>query len=322
MLLDAGYNDGSGGIPFDPLIDDGDGPPPLRQTRELPPSVRGASVRRLGSIAAALGEPAVSAVAAAAAALHAGPSLDELEAHFAEHSWVEVPNALSPAELEDLRAAIDADRKQFYYQWPLANLYAKYEQGPCYQHTNMLLTSPGALDRTITHPAIFPLVRRLVGEDIVFEELHVTIREPLTAEAAEQIGLDDPERAVMQQDWHRDDTHLLEHPLLLKTLSLIFYLDDVSADGHTFSIVPEGIETKRGLPGVGTEEGEASWRGTELNPALEGTSHVPAGIDIAAKAGSAILFHTGSLHAGTVRQTDELRRTIHIYYGHEGLPAL
>ena len=111
-------------------------------------------------------------------------------------------------------------------------------------------------------------------------------------------------------------------PLLLKTLSLIFYLDDVSADGHTFSIVPEGIETKRGLPGVGTEEGEASWRGTELNPALEGTSHVPAGIDIAAKAGSAILFHTGSLHAGTVRQTDELRRTIHIYYGHEGLPAL
>jgi hypothetical protein len=45
--------------------------------------------------------------------------------------------------------------------------------------------------------------------------------------------------------------------------------------GHTFSIVPEGIEAKRALPGVGTEEGEASWEGTELNPALEGTSHVP-----------------------------------------------
>jgi hypothetical protein len=84
-----------------------------------------------------------------------------------------------------------------------------------------------------------------VGEDIVFEELHVTIREPITAEVASQIGLDDPQRAVKSQDWHRDDSHLLEHPLLLRTLSVIYYLDDVSLDGRYISLHSRLLQTER-----------------------------------------------------------------------------
>ena len=45
-------------------------------------------------------------------------------------------------------------------------------------------------------------------------------------------------------------------------------------------------------------------------------------VDVAGAAGTAIFFHTGSLHAGTVRQTTRHRHSIHLYYGHAPLPPL
>jgi hypothetical protein len=145
-----------------------------------PPQRRAAGLRRLRCLSAALVTRSdgplsgcirphpPAAVAAAAAAAAAAATADDGSGsaahaeqfnHFVEHGWAVVPDALSATELTSIRDAIGADRRRFYYQWPLANLYAKYEQGPCYQHVNMLLTSPGALDLTITHPSIFPLVR-------------------------------------------------------------------------------------------------------------------------------------------------------------------
>ena len=116
--------------------------------------------------------------------------------------------------------------------WPLANHEPFGAQGPCFANMNILVTSPKVFDGIITHPAVLPLARRLLGPEITFEEFSVTVREPI----------EEPQpNGVKQQAWHRDDCHLLGHPLLLRSLSVVVYLTDVlDPSGHTFSIVPAG----------------------------------------------------------------------------------
>ena len=175
-------------------------------------------------------------------------------------------------------------------------------------------------DDVITHPGILPLSRRLLGDGITFEEFSVTVREPIEEKLA---------GGIKQQAWHRDDCHRLDHPLLLQSLSVVIYLTDVDdgATQHTFSIMPESLATKRGLPGVGNRAAEE--RLLEEDAPLLGRPDParPAGaegsaFDVVGKAGTAIFFHTGNLHAGTVRQTPVERRSIHLYYGHADQPPL
>ena len=47
---------------------------------------------------------------------------------------------------------------------PLANHEPFGAQGPCFANMNILLTSPGAFDGVVTHPSIYPLARRLMGD--------------------------------------------------------------------------------------------------------------------------------------------------------------
>ena len=248
---------------------------------------------------------------------------------FTERGFVAIPNALSAAELVALNAAVEKDRERFFYLWPLANHEPFGAQGPCFANMNILLTSPDAgFDEIITHPNIYPLAKRLMGADSIrFEEFSVTIREPILE--------DQPDGSrIKQQAWHRDDSHWIDHPLLLRSLSVVVYLTDVDASGHSFSIVPESLATKRTLPGVAEGGGEGGAGGAieerllEDDPAysLPNADAPPGGegsaVDVVGAAGTAIFFHTGNLHAGTVRQTDRLRHSIHLYYGHEALPPL
>ena len=169
--------------------------------------------------------------------------------------------------------------------WPLANHEPFGAQGPCFANMNILVTSPKVFDGIITHPAVLPLARRLLGPNITFEEFSVTVREPI----------EEPQpNGVKQQAWHRDDCHLLGHPLLLRSLSVVVYLTDVlDPTGHTFSIVPESLEKKRALPGVGDREAEEAW---ESDPALAGPDPAAqanaegSAVDVLGKAGTAIFL--------------------------------
>ena len=152
---------------------------------------------------------------------------------------------------------------------------------------NLLLTEP-AFENTIHHPRLLPLIERLMGGVFCFEELAVRHRD----------GEDNPR----DTDWHRDRGYWLEHPLHLDYPQVIYYLNDVDETTHCFTISPE--------PASG-----------EI---LERDAHLERGgiLHFYGKAGSAILFNCATWHGVTLRQTDKVRRTIQVYYGHPNRPSL
>ena len=200
---------------------------------------------------------------------------------FRDNGYFVVPEALSSLEVATLNQAIDEDRERY------DSLWLRRGEGGRRQSVSVLLSS-AAFDGIIRHPVILERVEALMGEGLCFEELSVMIREPLTGE---------PPAA----SWHRDQRHWQEHPLVLKNLSVVYYLTDVDETTHAFAIVPEAVETKRADP-------------RDVDP--------DRGIELYGRAGTAILFNAASVHAGVVKQTLEQRRTIHIYYGHRSLPPL
>src|SRR5579884_3808901 len=121
---------------------------------------------------------------------------------FRQNGYVVVPNALAAADVVALNQAVRTDIEQYPGMW------AKGSDGRV-QNANVLLSCP-ALDDTIWHPAVLPLIEALLGPDLCFEELSVMLRGPWTAEAP-------------APEWHRDTGHLPERPFALKALSVIYY---------------------------------------------------------------------------------------------------
>ncbi len=179
-------------------------------------------------------------------------------------------------------AAIDTHRQSF------GRLWAERGEGGRAQTVHMLLSCP-VLDVGIWHPDVLPLVVELVGEDVVCEEHSVMIRAPITGEPP-------------ATSWHRDMRNDPDHALGIHGLSVVYYLTDVDASSHCFSVVPESATAKRS---------------SEL-PACDGNG----GRDLLGPAGTAVLFNGGSCHAGRLRQTDRQRRTVHIYFGRRQQPPL
>ena len=111
---------------------------------------------------------------------------------------------------------------------------------------------------------------------------------------------------------------------------MIYYLDDVDAESHCTSIIPESADTKRQLPKI--REGRHSWGEGALRIPDRETGYVDpenptwldafgrefprriGRVDIHAPAGSAIVFNMASYHWGTVRKTERFRRTTHVFY--------
>lgn len=198
----------------------------------------------------------------------------EKVAFFKENGYCVLPEALHADEVEKVNLALDVDRVNHPELW-------QNRGNGRFQNANILLGCP-TLDITIFHPNILPLVTLLLGDEACFGEYSVMLREPITTEPP-------------VSKWHRDTSHLPEHPMALSFLSVIYYLTDVDESTHCFGIVPEGVDQKRQMP-------------NDLN----GEKAVP----LHGKAGTAILFNAGSCHDVIYRSGNRERRTIHIYFGH------
>ncbi len=199
---------------------------------------------------------------------------------FAAQGYLVIPNALDQAEVEAFNEAVDRDREHFPRLW-------QNRGGGRHQAVSILLDEP-VFDASILHPSTLPIARELMGEDLCFEEHSVMIREPI-------------EGSPPDPHWHRDIQHGTDPPLYLRNLSLVYYLTDVDASTHCFSIVPESVEAKASAPDH--RDGSTAE-------------------DLHGQAGTAILFNAANIHDARQRTTDRERRTIHIYYGHRSLPPL
>jgi hypothetical protein len=210
------------------------------------------------------------------------PPLDDLEAQaafFRDHSYVVLPDLLPSDTVAAMNEAIDRDRRDNPFMW--------FCEGERDYNCNLLLTEP-IFEGLVRHPRVLPLVERLMGGPICFEELSVR-----------HTGPKEEDRPT---GWHRDRPYWEEHPLRLDYPQVILYTTDVDDSTHCFTLSPE--------PAAG--------------PTLDPQEHLERGgiLNFYGRAGSAILFNCATLHGVTHRKTGKHRRTVQVYYGHRDRPSL
>lgn len=144
-----------------------------------------------------------------------------------------------------------------------------------------------AFDLLVEHPATLNLLSDILGEDLALEEISVIIRDP-TTDLEEFKG------------WHRDLIRDYERRHEIPYISSVFYLTDVGAQDHCLAIIP------------GTHDRLIDMDPKDCTP--------DAGVDVIAKAGTAVVFHGRCIHAARLKSLSRQRRSVHIYYGRAGQP--
>ena len=257
--------------------------------------------------------------------------MDEQLKCFAERGYVVVHGALSLTEVATVNDGIDADRAAHPEHWDPGPRPQGHIAAGCVAPELMYRTE--ALDGVVHHPAIVPLVCRILGQGTQFSHLSVMKREPCAIEPTADINGGDP--LCLEQKWHREYGGIVEgadrNEFFAPSIQVIFYMDDVDAESHCTSIIPESDETKRQLPKTRDSDSNKWGEGvlriadaktgyvdpekpTWLNPCGCEDPRRIGGIDIHARAGSAVVFNMASYHCGTVRHTQRIRRTAHVVY--------
>lgn len=167
------------------------------------------------------------------------------------------------------------------------NPFLWWFQGSPNNGGNLLLTEPD-FDIAPRIPVVLDLLDALMGDPVCFEELSVQITPPGPTQYA--------------TGWHRDTSYWKEHPLHLDYPQMICYSTDVDETTHAFTISGEPAD------GEILEQSEHIERG--------GTTYFHG------KAGTAILFNAATVHGATRRATENTRRILQVYWGHQERPNL
>ena len=173
--------------------------------------------------------------------------MDETLDFFTENGYAVVSGALTAAEVAAINDGIAADCAAHPEYW---------EPGPRPGHIAVgcdapeLLLRTEALDGLVRQPPVMQIVRRILGVGAQMSGLSFMRREPCTADPPADIDGGDP--LCLTRMWHREDRGTVEgadcNGYFVPALQVIYYLDDVDAESHCFSIIPESAATKRALP--------------------------------------------------------------------------
>ena len=204
--------------------------------------------------------------------------MEAMEAHLAEFvdtGVVVIPDVLSPDEVAEARALIEAHRTTHMHQWsappagtPGAPLEAEragriskpqfHGEGGRWQSNELFADDAsfdGLFDRLMAREALMPLVREIMGDDICLRTFWSMVRMPLP-EPPPPPGARDGGSAWPQssgihwQAWHRESGGLClpDHPYFAHSVQVKIELDDLDSNSHCISIVPESLEQKKRLP--------------------------------------------------------------------------
>ena len=204
---------------------------------------------------------------------------DAQYAFFRAHSYLILPDLLAPDQVRAMNEAMDRDMARHPFMW--------YTQGVGNYNCNLWLAEP-VFEEAIRPPRLLAILDRLMGGPFCFEELAVR------HSPGETVG--------RSTAWHRDRAYWTEHPLHLDYAQIIYYLTDVDAATHCFTISPEPAG------GAILERDE--------HLARHGMLHFHG------RAGTGILFNAATWHGVTLRRTARTRRTIQVYFGHPARPPL
>ena len=211
-----------------------------------------------------------------------GMNLSETQAlssEFEEKGFLVIPGAL-PLQLSSMMdRAFDKFMQEHPEEW--VHLSDANSTAP------NVLAHMSDFDFAIENPVTLNILRRLIGEDVTFEEFGMMLRKP-TSQLQDFKG------------WHRDLTRDYSRRTEIDAIAVIYYLTDVSAQEHCFSIIPE------------THNRLVDLRPEEVTPGME--------FDVIGPAGTALIFHARCLHAGKLKPNSRIRKTLHIYYSRAGKP--
>jgi len=198
---------------------------------------------------------------------------------FDEKGFLVVPGALPSQQTSIMDRAFDRFTEEYPEEWvhlSSANSTAAN-----------VLPKVSDFDFAIENPVTLNILRVLIGEDVTFEEFDMMLRRPT----------DQPKDL---KGWHRDLTRDYSRRMEIEAVAVVYYLTDVSAEEHCFSIIPE------------THNRLSDLRPEDVLPGTE--------FDVLGPAGTALIFHARCLHAGKLKPNSRLRKTLHIYYSRAGKP--
>lgn len=215
-------------------------------------------------------------------------TLLDLKLQFDTQGFLHLPHLLSSSMTEQVRLAFEASRLQ-----NLAMIERERNGGAPFVDLPRILDADPVFIDLVDMPAIFPLLRSTVGEDIALNETCArlffpgpTFTSPFHSDVARVIGID-----------HAQTLNLL--------LKLHIFFEDLAPEQGCLAFIP----------------------GSHRLPALHVNPHRPtlrrssAITRIVPRAGDAILFNTHVLHMAEDNRTRCVRTSLIYTYGHFWMKA-
>jgi ectoine hydroxylase-related dioxygenase (phytanoyl-CoA dioxygenase family) len=201
---------------------------------------------------------------------------------FASQGYLVVPEALAPAELAAVRRAADAAERRWRGDPGLPGV-----RRPDLEQVLGIMEHDPVLFELLEHPRVFPLVRELLGPDLMMLDHDYFITPP---------------GAAIPQGWHFDfDLPGVDHPRSRLAVKVFYVLEDIPPDGGATLVLPGSHRT----PG-----------GTRL-PNSEVPEDLPGAVPMALPAGSAYLINDRIYHSAGNNRSRVHRRLLIYTYGHQ-----
>jgi len=210
------------------------------------------------------------------------PALTDAQRLFFEaNGYLVLPGALSSSELSRVRMA--ADRAEAAWRAAPSRPGVRKEN---LQQIQAPIEYEDALFDLLEHPATFPLIREILGNDVSMIDNDYFISPPRTESHAH---------------WHHDvGMPGVYHPRSVMMVKLFFLLDDVTEDGGCTLFLPGSHRFPMDFP----------------LPKVQDPMDMPGHAKMAFPAGTAYFFNGRCYHAATSNRSDRPRRALIYNYGH------
>jgi len=200
---------------------------------------------------------------------------------FEANGYLVMPDALLPAELARVRAA--ADRAERVWRADTSRLGVRNKN---MNQVQAPIEYDEALLNLLGHPVVFPVVREILGDDVMMIDNDYFITPPHTDSHAH---------------WHHDvGLSGVYHPRSTLMVKVFYLLTDVPPGGGGTAVIPGShrFPMDYRLPSVGDPD------------------QMPGHIGLAYPAGTAYLFNGRIFHAALNNRTEFTRRVLIYNYGH------
>lgn len=201
---------------------------------------------------------------------------------FEANGYLVIEEALAPDELAAARAAADEAEDRWRSEPDLPGV----RRDDLEQVLGIMEYHPALAD-LLEHPRVFPVVRELLGPDVMMLDHDYFLTPP---------------GATIPWAWHRDlELPGIYHPRSRLMVKVFYVLDDIPPDGGATLVLPG---SHRFPPEV------------EL-PNVEVPEDLPGAVKMDLAAGSAFLITGRTYHSAGNNRSDRYRRLLIYNYGHK-----